>query len=917
MVRRELGELILYPLGHNPTKELLRRAISRVRGPDFRGILYLVPHRIKSQMAQLEFANIFEGSACIPPRFKVFAEISDEIAQSFTNWKQIPDTLATLILWQTLKSDGEVQEALVGEGREVSIFTAFKVHGFYNELRDYLDEKGILRLKEAVEEDLYEYDKLKKRTQLVLDHLTKYRDALEKRKLLDRKECLRLSLEAPDWTYPSSKVLVVDGFLEWTPMERHLLERLIERSKYSIVALPDPGSAEEGKDLLEASLSFIKRLGQWKVERIEGSSIEPESLLSFPTIRSEVTYVAHRIKEIVQSENKRVLVTAANMEVYSGLIGDVFSQCGIPFALGKRITANLDPIYNLFLDLLNCVVENYGRRQVIRVLSSPYLGLDQDLRLWMDGVTRALQIVEGKEEWLDLRKRAEVYPDEIHSDRIFIEKLSSWVEKFFEVAEAFRDDGTPCEFADRFRRFWKNMGGTLNLEENSPLLRALESMDLLGEIKLSTSQIYHLLRTLGGELEIPERQELHLPVQVVEFRSSRGLYSDYVFFLGLRDGDIPTKMEPDPFLPEKTREKVGLPGYSHHYSLQALDFWRVIRSGREGVFLSYARDVMGRSSIPSIFADFLEERETTVGLSDGIFSEEEFQRLVSFKEKMSCLSWMADPPVRDKIYSVATKRIEGYRSLSVTQIESYAICPYRFLHEDILGLSMKSEPEYEVDARTLGTVLHRVLELVYRDKEFKGKRLKDEVVSSLNRVADEFAIKELWREAIRSYLLQHISILEELERRELEAGYRVKELEKWIEHEIDGVKVTGKIDRVDSTGSSFHLIDYKSGSAPDPLKNMRSGLQLLLYGAIYGEIFKVSDLSAFFVSFKDEKGIKSPVVIDESTRGKVIEHARWLIRRIFSGEFDPDPEDGSRCGGCLFKPSREREGLCPYWMRKG
>jgi ATP-dependent helicase/DNAse subunit B len=56
-------------------------------------------------------------------------------------------------------------------------------------------------------------------------------------------------------------------------------------------------------------------------------------------------------------------------------------------------------------------------------------------------------------------------------------------------------------------------------------------------------------------------------------------------------------------------------------------------------------------------------------------------------------------------------------SFSPTSIEQFALCPYKFLMEKILRIRKKSENELDIDASKKGDILHKALELFYRDED--------------------------------------------------------------------------------------------------------------------------------------------------------------------------------------------------------
>ena len=51
---------------------------------------------------------------------------------------------------------------------------------------------------------------------------------------------------------------------------------------------------------------------------------------------------------------------------------------------------------------------------------------------------------------------------------------------------------------------------------------------------------------------------------------------------------------------------------------------------------------------------------------------------------------------------------------SASRLETYRACPFRFFTQNVLGLEPRPDAVEGLDVRQLGTIYHRILELVYR-----------------------------------------------------------------------------------------------------------------------------------------------------------------------------------------------------------
>ncbi len=184
------------------------------------------------------------------------------------------------------------------------------------------------------------------------------------------------------------------------------------------------------------------------------------------------------------------------------------------------------------------------------------------------------------------------------------------------------------------------------------------------------------------------------------------------------------------------------------------------------------------------------------------------------------------------------------KTTSISQLECYFNCPYRFFAD--YGLGIKEREDSQLKSIDFGNVLHRIAELYIKGIE-KYRKVKDihkkqeMLMKLIDRVFDEEKIKTasnrhivmpLKGEATR--LIDALTFQYELSNfkpvaEELVFGEngKIKGLDLG-----KGIKLEGKIDRVDSLGDdSYRVIDYKTGKIELPAKNVYYGhkIQLFMY----------------------------------------------------------------------------------------
>lgn len=239
--------------------------------------------------------------------------------------------------------------------------------------------------------------------------------------------------------------------------------------------------------------------------------------------------------------------------------------------------------------------------------------------------------------------------------------------------------------------------------------------------------------------------------------------------------------------------------------------------------------------------------------------------------------------------------------LTVSFLETFKTCPYAALLGYIYGI----EPaEVDMKARNIGTYMHKVLELYYRN--FIGKKvIYDEalldrtmdMIKKTNEYADVYGFE---LENIESYIKDFIVFDEE---RMKNSNYIVKEVEKMITIDVDGHKIKGKIDRVDEDTLSGKLLvlDYKKSNYIN-----KDSLQLSAYALYYKH--SGVDIDAAFITMTKLDG---KLDIKKADADACEEEIRSLLEKLKTYSFNIiDEASDEKCLAfcdyrCMCKKGRE------------
>lgn len=202
-------------------------------------------------------------------------------------------------------------------------------------------------------------------------------------------------------------------------------------------------------------------------------------------------------------------------------------------------------------------------------------------------------------------------------------------------------------------------------------------------------------------------------------------------------------------------------------------------------------------------------------------------------------SWTGRLRDPETISAIARRHVDSPGlAWSPSALERYGACPFRYFSGTVLGLDELPEPTLEIDAMSRGRLVHRILELFYRERLDDSQRppldspaAKDHLAQAAKVVCEEWERQEsigdphfwaLERRSILRALKRHLPReAEECEEHpyvpsgfEVPFGLRPGEAPGPVEiadGRGDAVRVRGVIDRIDVTpdGDALRVVDYK------------------------------------------------------------------------------------------------------------
>ena len=423
-------------------------------------------------------------------------------------------------------------------------------------------------------------------------------------------------------------------------------------------------------------------------------------------------------------------------------------------------------------------------------------------------------------------------------------------------------------------------------------------------------------------------------VQLVDAQAARYGEFDEVFLVGLVEGEWPERSAKNIFYPASLLGLLDWPDSRTALAGERAVFQDLVRLARKRVHLSGFELEDDAIVGPSVFledVDHLGMRTSTdeprparrVFVSEALSSNPVVPSAVSGE----AAAWLA---LRTGRSDITSERFHGhaapYRpaSFSVSALERYLQCPFRFFAERVLTLQEDPEDEATLNPKELGIFVHTVFQKFFEAWNSRGHRgitpdnlpearvIFAEVVEPLLAELDEAEA------AVQRTRLLGSAVDEGLAEAvfQTEAEWDTPVVERLLEHSLEGdfdiqgaegvrrVALRGKADRIDLLqDGTFRIIDYKLSRAPE----RKQALQLPIYTVCTVQhLRRTRDErweagQAGYIAFAQERQFVPMLARGKGMEETLLDAQNRLLEavdKIERGEFPPTPVDTIMCTRC-------------------
>lgn len=499
----------------------------------------------------------------------------------------------------------------------------------------------------------------------------------------------------------------------------------------------------------------------------------------------EMQEIARLCKQCIVRQGLRpadILVVARDLKPYRAAVETAFTEAGIPCFVDESVSLLELPIVQFTVGLVTLYQRDFARADVLALLRSPYLRLDElgFGRPEVEDIDRqsfALNVVGGRQQWQDafgdsnqrrcwtglLRLFDLATPA---SDAATLTDFSSWVENLLERLLTL-----PHDADDRTDRNSEDRSALAALRE---IVRSLVLEDALTEQrKLPFESLVRRFGTLVAAGNYRRHRQWSEAVTICGADLAPNKMYEAVFVAGMVEGEFPRRGGQSGFVSREELARWSAFGLDignprHHPGFEWALFAALVKRARKLICLSFPLyEMNGDETVPSFF---IAEEVSSRLASLSIPYESSIREPVSVRDAVAGRLWNFPPvassisaPVfaalrhprveefaaslaaplavalgracgpRDTLYNGCLTEFVGTGAASVrlperwsvSRLNYYGQCPFKYWVSCLLRLEPRLKPGTGLPVDLLGSTYHRALELFYTGLASRGLSLRN------------------------------------------------------------------------------------------------------------------------------------------------------------------------------------------------
>ncbi len=643
--------------------------------------------------------------------------------------------------------------------------------------------------------------------------------------------------------------IYVAGLIALTRAESVVIRRLLNRTNNAFFTQLDP--ADDTAKLLEQSLGASIRMHENTGEARQPADTVKIVLYEADDTHEEVEHVYTVLRDTTRAVSGTAIVIPESATLLP-LLANVMDYRPYDYNVTMGYPLKRTPLYTLINTLFDAQTSarpaaagnnrQYYAKDYLRVLKHPYIkGMHdqrvhtvvQQIEAFMISSGRVfigLDDIENEQRYtaiagvMNVTGDSPVAPETVGS---YIRELHAVFFRPFEPERlAVRDFAAALDTA---LQAVLRESSALRYKFSPSFIRGLlDSIAMLRSAAFRDEQfdrqrLFSLFNSTADIQSIPFNGIPLTQLQILGLLETRVLNFERVIVLDCNEGVLPSVPRYEPLLPAQVKKALNLPTYREYEHIFRYHFRRLINSAQE-VHLMYTKgdDVERSRFIEELIWEQEKHQNKLIELKPGGvagpaatigFMKRQFKTGVHEPVKTAL---QKTGGVMDVLSGIAA------RGLSPTAIDTYLNCPAQFYYGHILKLKETRQTGEDIEAKDIGSFVHRVLELFYTDHVHTTYVYNESHDAVLERILEtEFRTAFHGENNGEFFLLREIvkRLLKDFIRKDGQRRSFIVSLEQFVPAAFTAiagidVRLHGKIDRIDRKDGAYLIIDYKTASRP-------------------------------------------------------------------------------------------------------
>jgi CRISPR/Cas system-associated exonuclease Cas4 (RecB family) len=759
--------------------------------------------------------------------------------------------------------------------------------------------------------------------------------------------------------------VIFAGFNAITPAQLTIIRYLIGEEKSEIIWDADSyyieNPSQEAGRFLRTYLKDKTLGNQVTLSHFFETGQKEIHLAGVPRNIGQTRLAGNILKKLIDSGGQEILnktaVVLADESLLLPLLNAIPAEAG-SFNITMGYPLQQSPLYVFFDGLLsmhlnatngkNPSLAYFYNKDVLLLTQHPYTPLIAG-SAWIKEATDTLK--SGKSSYIslaDIHKNPEIANSQaqylsslfrkVYSPAELTNLMISGVEMLRAGMEKTNPEGEVNYGADGEILF--NLALILNR-----LHTMVTETGLVGELRTLQS----LFREAAASTPVPFYGEPLEGVQVMGMLETRTLDFENVILLSANEDTLPSRKSYNSFIPFDIRQNFGLPTHQDQQAVFAYHFYRLLQRCNNAwlIYNSEADELGGGEK-----SRFLSQVQTEMPVvNPEIMIKEIRPSAQAAMNQPATISIEKTPEIVEKLNQLAES------GFSPTSLSTYLACSLKYYFMFVLRLGEPEEADETIDYRTLGNVIHKVLQDFYtpftgqmpKKSDFEQMQAKaaDAIAEKLNKEfpgGDVTSGRNLLIVKVANVWINRFLNLEASSNYDTKAGDRVLALEEKLKthiiidlpgNEMKEIVLKGYADRIDHILGITRIIDYKTGKVeasdlkPKTVESLfepsakpkEKAFQLLFYLFLEWKSPILSNgsnnVEAGIISFRSLKEEFLPLIIPGNDKHAALEAFEQGLKNLLAEIYEPSlpfnqTEMEEHCSLCPFKTichkTEERKG---------